>query len=110
MTRAHGPTGRLQSGRLEIRVRFWAPTRSVGHGPLVARCYMKAEFSTGEALSTAASVAPEDLNRGDYVAVLTEIVELPSFLWHEAPESERNELVRLRCIPSGSGMPLKVKA
>jgi len=74
------------------------------------RCVVKAGIKTADLLSTAACVAPEDLNRGDYIAVLTEIVEFPSFFWHDAVPSERDELVRVRCIPGESGMPLKVKA
>jgi len=31
----------------------------------------------------ARSIAAEDLNRGDYVAILSEVTEFPSFLWHD---------------------------
>lgn len=71
---------------------------------------MKTSVSKTEATTIAASVAPEDLKCGDFVAVLTEVIEYPSFLWFDLVGSERAELVRVRCIPSGAGMPLKVKA
>ncbi|MBX7166831.1 MAG: hypothetical protein K1X74_10910 [Pirellulales bacterium] len=58
----------------------------------------------------AASIAPEDLRRGDFVAVLSEIVELPSFLWNDTWPSGRDELVRLRCLPAEGRIPQKVKA
>jgi hypothetical protein len=60
--------------------------------------------------STAASVAPEDLRRGNFVAVLNEVVEFPSFFWCDSVPTDRGELVRARYLPAGGGMPLKVKA
>ncbi len=63
-----------------------------------------------ETSSIAAMVAPEDLRRGDFVAVLSEIVELPSFLWSETLPGGRGELVRLRRLPTEDRAPLKVKA
>lgn len=69
---------------------------------------MNSRTTTTDQLSVAASVAPEDIKLGDFVAVLNEIEEFPSFLWSDAPNAE--ELVRIRLIPAGSGKPLKVKA
>ena len=63
-----------------------------------------------EATAVAAIVAPEDLRRGDFVAVLSEVVELPSFLWCETLATDRSELVRLRRLPTDDRAPLKVKA
>lgn len=57
-----------------------------------------------------AMVAPEDLGCGDFVAVLHEIVELPSFYWRDSAPAERHEPVRMRVLPSASGTPLKIKA
>ena len=74
-------------------------------GPL-----MNTSVSTTDTTSLAASVAPEDLKCGDYVAVLKEIIEVPSFLWFDTAPCKRDELVRMQCIPTGSGMPLKIKA
>ena len=72
--------------------------------------HMKTDVSTSENTSVAASVAPEDLKIGDFVAVLNEVIEDPSFFWFDLEATKRDELVRIRYIPSGSGMPLKVKA
>jgi hypothetical protein len=71
---------------------------------------MKIETTSAKGSTMAACVAPEDLKRGDRVAILTEVVEFPSFYWFEGSLGERDELVRVRCIPAGSGLPLKVKA
>ena len=72
--------------------------------------HMKTDVSTTENTTVAASVAPEDLKIGDFVAVLNEVIEYPSFFWFDLDATNRDELVRIRYIPSGSGMPLKVKA
>jgi hypothetical protein len=71
---------------------------------------MKADVSTTDDTTLAASIAPEDLKCGDFVAVLNEVIEFPSFLWFDVEATRRDELVRVRYIPSRSGMPLKVKA
>ena len=61
--------------------------------------------------SLARSVAAEDLRRGDIVAILDEIYELPSFLWscdtHLLPPQEP---VRMKWRTTDNGRPLKVKA
>jgi hypothetical protein len=59
---------------------------------------------------TAASVAPEDLKRGTFVAILNEVYEFPSFLWCDCVPAERDELVRLRCLPAQDGVPLRIKS
>jgi hypothetical protein len=59
----------------------------------------------------AATVAGEDLAGGDYVALLNEIVDLPSFLWNASDLSlSPHELVRLKVIPNTAGHPLRVIA
>jgi hypothetical protein len=63
-----------------------------------------------EGTAVAAMVAPEDLRVGDFVAVLSEIVELPSFLWCETLSADRSELVRMRRLPTDDRAPMKVKA
>jgi hypothetical protein len=73
-------------------------------------CNMKTDVSTSENITTAASVAPEDLKCGDFVAILNEVIEVPSYLWVNSVTIERDTVVRVRLIPSGSGTPLKVKA
>lgn len=71
---------------------------------------MKTQLQDRESNLLAARVAPEDLRRGDFVAVLSEIVELPSFLWTETLPSGQGELVRLRRLPTDDRAPLKVEA
>ncbi len=59
----------------------------------------------------AATVAGEDLACGDYVSLLNEMVELPSFLWDCCGASlSPEEVVRLRLIPDDAGQPLRVIA
>ena len=49
--------------------------------------------------TAAATVAGEDLACGDYVALLNETVDFPSFLWDACGASlSPHELVRLRII------------
>ena len=58
------------------------------------------------------SLAAEDLRCGDFVAILHEIVEWPSFFWCGADPQllPPEEPVRLLTRSSQAGMPLKVKA
>ena len=57
------------------------------------------------------TLAPEDLESGDFVAVLQEIVECPSFLWNcDGQLLPPDKPVRLVCRGSEGGTPLKVKA
>lgn len=71
---------------------------------------MDVRFGNPEESTMAATVAPEDLRRGDYVAVLSEIVEVPSFFWTESLACARAEVVRVRRLPTEDRAPLKVKA
>jgi hypothetical protein len=43
---------------------------------------MNATTETPSTTTVAARIAGEDINQGDYVTVLNEIVELPSYLWN----------------------------
>jgi len=62
-------------------------------------------------LTTAATVAGEDIACGDYVSSLTEIAAFPSFLWDSCGAVlSPYELVRLQIIPANAGQPLKVIA
>ena len=57
----------------------------------------------------AATVAGEDLAGGDYVALLNEVIDFPSFLWDSCGASlSPHEMVRLRLFPEQAGKPLKV--
>jgi hypothetical protein len=59
----------------------------------------------------ASTVAPEDLQLGDYVTLLNIICELPSYLWcADATTLSIEEPVRIRLIPASAGKPLKVQA
>ena len=66
---------------------------------------MKIRQLESESSSIAALSSPEDLRCGDFVAVLSEIVELPTFLWSETLSGEREELVRLRRLPTDDRAP-----
>jgi hypothetical protein len=72
---------------------------------------MKTEFTPKPEMTAAATVAGEDLACGDYVALLTQAVDFPSFLWDSCGVSlSPHEMVRLRMIPTTAGHPLKVFA
>lgn len=59
----------------------------------------------------AATVAPEDVACGDYVAPLSQTYEVPSYLWDGSSVSlAPHELVRLTMIPPAAGVPHKVVA
>jgi len=61
------------------------------------------------ATTVAARITGEDIQPGDYVTVLNEIVELPSFLWCcSGPALPMDEPVRTRYIPREAGLPCKV--
>ena len=65
---------------------------------------------SGTCRRLAKALAPEDVRAGDFVSVLDEICELPSFFWHESGSlAPRDELVRIRCTPTSEAVPLKVK-
>lgn len=54
-------------------------------------------------------VAGEDLARGDFVAVLHEAVEFPSFFWEcDAYARPPHETVVVRVRPQDAGRPLRV--
>jgi hypothetical protein len=54
--------------------------------------------------------ATENPTSADYVAVLSEVIELPSFLWTETLASKNDEVIRVCRLPTGSRSPLKIKA
>ncbi|MFZ5832551.1 MAG: hypothetical protein ACOY3P_20885 [Planctomycetota bacterium] len=72
---------------------------------------MKTKSESQLELRAAATVAGEDLACGDYVSLLNETVEVPSYLWDWCGASlSPHELVSLRLIPRSAGQPLKVIA
>jgi hypothetical protein len=57
----------------------------------------------------ARALAPEDIRRGDYVALLDEVWELPSFWWcADATLLPPDVPVRIRFIPREEAVPLRV--
>jgi hypothetical protein len=59
----------------------------------------------------ARSLAAEDLRCGDFVGILHETIEVPSFHWScDAQLLPPDELVRLVYRPTEGGTPLKVKS
>jgi hypothetical protein len=61
--------------------------------------------------TVAARIAGEDIAKGDYVTVLSEIIELPSYLWGCSGLSQPiDEPVRTRYLPRAVGEPYKVVA
>lgn len=59
----------------------------------------------------AKALAPEEIRPGDYVTLLDEIAELPSFFWcADAATLPYDEPVRIRFRPQGGGVPLKVQS
>jgi hypothetical protein len=72
---------------------------------------MNADLAETDRMSVAATVAPEDLSCGDYVAVLNEVVEFPSCRWFDLPSQHPpEEPIRVRMMTLDSGTPLKVQA
>jgi hypothetical protein len=56
-------------------------------------------------------LAPEEIRPGDFVSMLHEIAELPSFFWcADATVLPANELIRIQYVPEGGGIPMKVKS
>ena len=72
---------------------------------------MKANETTSCKTCVSKSLAAEDLRCGDFVGILSEVHEYPSFFWcsdlHLHPPGEP---VRMVCRASDGGTPLKVKA
>jgi hypothetical protein len=59
----------------------------------------------------AARIAGEDIEPGDFITVLNEFIELPSFLWCGSGFTlPPNEPVRTRRLPQDAGRPHKVFA
>ena len=70
---------------------------------------MKTATTTDLPTTVAARIAGEDIACGDYVAVLNEVVELPSCLWHDCAVSlAPDEPVRIRRMAEDAGQPHKV--
>ncbi len=72
----------------------------------------RAKRRSGCAPTAAQTVAGEDLEVGDYVAVLEQTYEFASFLWCgvDVQLMPPDEPVRVRMAPLDSGVPLRVAA
>lgn len=69
------------------------------------------EAQSKSATTVAARIAGEDIAKGDYVTILSEIIELPSYLWSCSGISHPiDEPVRTRYLPREIGEPHKVVA
>jgi len=71
---------------------------------------MKTKSKMRPAPTLAAIVAGEDLACGDYVALLNQFVELPSYMWCGSIALSPHEMVRLKFSPSEAGQPLRIQA
>ena len=58
--------------------------------------------------SLAKALAPEEIRRGDFVAMLYMVAEYPSWYWDDALQS-REDPVRVRLMPGCEPQPLKVR-
>lgn len=95
----------------------WIIGASMASGQGKSRTVKSPEVSAGgmktsdSAQKSATRLAPEDLRPGQDVAILTEVFECPTWLWHcEAPGFRPDEVVRLQAIGRASGRPLRIKA
>jgi hypothetical protein len=72
---------------------------------------MKASADANCETHVSKSLAAEDLRCGDFVGILSEVVEFPSFWWSCDPQLiPPHEPVRVHCHSNDCGIPLKVKA
>ena len=70
---------------------------------------METQTTDQHANSVAARLAAEDIQPGDFITVLNEMVELPSFLWHCLDSTHSlEEPIRVRYMPVHSGQPFRV--
>lgn len=79
----------------------------------MARTKSKPEAApqAADAATLAKSLAPEDIRRGDFLAVLDETWEYPSWFWcSDATLLPREEPVRIRTLPRDDALPLEVHA
>jgi hypothetical protein len=72
---------------------------------------MEAVLSSDDECAVAASVGPEDLRCGDYIAVLSVIYEYPSFFWcSDGRMTPREEPVCIERRDAENAAPLEIKA
>ncbi|WP_437229698.1 hypothetical protein SH661x_001578 [Planctomicrobium sp. SH661] len=72
---------------------------------------MKSSVTTTCEITLARPLAPEEVRCGQYVTILDEIVEWPSFMWCNAEAAGRpQDLIRMKIKSSEGGIPLRVKS
>ncbi len=71
---------------------------------------LQTELSADDETALAAMIAPEDLRCGDYVSLLNETFELPSWLWNDGPLISGGEVVRVQMRAADGGIPFRVYA
>lgn len=113
-----------EAGR-DVVTAFYASPRAANHWPFgepfsrsavtfkMARTKSKRETApqAADAATLAKSLAPEEIRRGDYLAVLDETFEYPSWYWGcDAALAPREEPVRIRTLPRDDALPLEVRA
>jgi len=82
---------------------------NLGHHD-VSRHTMKTQ-SSARSTSLASCLAPEDITKGDYVAVLSQTQEFPSFLWCcDTAIRQAEDPVRINLESVADGSPLRVMA
>src|SRR5690606_23898700 len=70
---------------------------------------MTTTTETDTETTVAARIAGEDIACGDFVSVLNEVIEFPSFLWNcSAVSLSAEEPVRIRYTASDAGQPYQV--
>ena len=70
---------------------------------------MKVTTQLDSKTTVVSRIAGEDIACGDFVAVMNEIVELPSFFWSDSAVSlSPDETVSVRYMPRDAGQPFKV--
>ncbi len=70
---------------------------------------MKTANQINADMQLAKTLAPEDVQYGDYVTILTKSSEFPSFYWDCPPQiSDASETVNITYRPEDAGQPLKV--
>jgi len=81
------------------------------HGMRGSSTFSKSNQRSPRAARLARTLAPEDVRTGDYVALLHQTCELPSFLWcAESFQIAHDQPVRIQLLPELAGIPLKVCA
>lgn len=92
-------------GRLIVSRKAYVHNPIPQHSSQQMKTALQPELET----TVAARIAGEDIASGDFVAVMNEIIEFPSYMWCCSGASlAPDEPVRVRHIASDAGQPYKV--